>query len=56
MNKKFLHKNDNNIVAIALEDTNTKIHKDIFKLDLNDYSSIADFIIKNNFEIKNDQH
>ena len=32
------------------------IYKDIFKLDLNNYSNIADFIIKNNFEIKNDQY
>ena len=56
VNKEFLYKNDNNIVAIALENTNTKIHKDIFKLDLNNYSSIADFIIKNNFEINNDQY
>ena len=54
VNKEFLYKNDNNIVAIALENTNTKIYKDIFKLDLNDYCSIADFIIKNNFEINND--
>ena len=56
MNKEFLYKNDDNIIAIALENTNTKIHKDIFKLDLNNYSSIADFIIKNNFEINNDQY
>ena len=56
VNKEFLYKNDNNIVAIALENTNTKIYKDIFKLDLNNYCSIADFIIKNNFEINNDQY
>ena len=54
VNKEFLYKNDDNIVAIALENTNTKIHKDIFKLDLNNYCSIADFIIKNNFDINND--
>ena len=51
MNKEFLHKSDDNIVAIALENTNTIIHKDISILDLNNYSSIADFIIKNNFEL-----
>ena len=56
VNKEFLYKNDSNIVAIALENTKTKIHKDIFKLDLNNYNSIADFIIKNNFEINNDQY
>ena len=56
VNNEFLYKNDNNIVAIALENTNTKIYKDIFKLALNNYSSIADFIIKNNFDINNDQY
>ena len=56
VNKEFLYKNDDNIVAIALENSNTEIYKDIFKLDLNNYSNIADFIIKNNFEIKNDQY
>ena len=56
MNKEFLYKNDDNIIAIALENKNIKIHKDIFKLDLNNYNSIADFIIKNNFEINNDQY
>ena len=54
VNKEFLYKHDDNIIAIALENKNIKIHKDIFKLDLNNYCSIADFIIKNNFEINND--
>ncbi len=56
VNKEFLYKSDDNIVAIALENTSIKIYKDIFKLDLNNYSSIAEFIIKNNFELKNDQY
>ena len=51
ISKDFLHIKDENIVAIALEDINTPIKKPIQKLNLNDHLSIADFIIKNKFEI-----
>ena len=51
LGRDFLHIKDKNIVAIALENSNIPIKKSINKLDLNDHLSIADFIIKNNFDI-----
>ena len=51
INKGFLHIKDKNIVAIALEDINLQIKKPIQKLNLNDHYSIADFIVKNKFNI-----
>ena len=54
INKDFLYLNDDKIVAIALENLETNIQKDIIKLDLNNPLSIANFILKNKFEIKYD--
>ena len=51
LGRDFLHIKDKNIVAIALENSNIPIKRSINKLDLNDHLSIADFIIKNNFDI-----
>ena len=51
LGRDFLHIKDNNIVAIALENSNIPIKRSINKLNLNDHLSIADFIIKNNFDI-----
>ncbi len=55
LNKGFLYLEDDNIVAIALENLNLSIKKNIYKLDLNDPSSIANFILKNNFNINYDK-
>jgi len=49
--KDFLHIKDKNIVAIALENSNIPIKRSISKLNLNDHLSIAEFIVKNNFDI-----
>ncbi len=54
IDKDFLYLNDDKIVAIALENLETYIQKDIIKLDLNNPLSIANFILKNKFEIKYD--
>ena len=51
INKNFLHIQDENILAIALEDINIPIRKPIQKLNLNDHLGIADFILKNKFDI-----
>lgn len=54
INKNFLYLKDDNILAIALENKNIHLHKPICKLNLNNPLEIADFILKNNFEFKND--
>ena len=51
LGREFLYIKDKNIVAIALEDTNIPIKRSIHKLNLNDHLSIADFIVKNDFDI-----
>ena len=51
VNKDFLYIKDENIVAIALDDINVEIKKPIQKLNLNDHLGIADFIVKNKFDI-----
>ena len=51
ISNSFLHIKDDNIVAIALENINIPIKKTIPKLNLNDHFSIADFIVKNKFDI-----
>ena len=51
LGRDFLHIKDKNIVAIALENSNILIKRSIHKLNLNDHLSIADFIVKNNFDI-----
>ena len=49
LNKEILCLKDNNILAIASNDLNIDIDKNICRLDINNHESIANFIIENNF-------
>ncbi len=50
ISKNILCLKDKNIIAIASNNFNISIKRNISKLDINDHNKIANFIIKNKFE------
>ena len=48
VNKPILYKNDRNFVAIATDNPDLKLERDVVLLNLNNTKQVADFIIKYN--------